>query len=60
MKIDPSKFDEHFGDFEDKWDRRDRKLNNRVKLKPPTQNKEKQKIEEKSLTKTKGSSIIEE
>ena len=59
MKIDPLKFDEEFDDFEDKWDRRDRKLNNRLKLKPPTQNKEKQKLAEKTLTKTKGSIIKE-
>jgi len=60
MKINLSDFEEQFDDFGDKWERRERKVNNRSKLKAPPQNKEKEKKEQKSLTKIQKESIIEE
>tara|TARA_Y100001937_G_C7120920_1_gene332543 strand:+ start:854 stop:1036 length:183 start_codon:yes stop_codon:yes gene_type:complete len=59
MKINLSNLDDYLDEFEDKWERRDRKVNNRSKLKPPTENKEKIKKEEKPLTKVEKGSIIE-
>ena len=59
MKINLSNIDDYFDEFEDKWERRDRKVNSRSKLKPPAENKEKIKKEEKPLTKTGKGSIIE-
>jgi len=59
MKINVSDLDEYLDDVEEKWERRDRKLNNRSKLKPPTENKQKQKKQEKPLTNNQKGSIIE-
>ena len=59
MKINLSNLDDYIDEFEDKWERRDRKVNNISKLKPPTENKEKIKKEEKPLTKVEKGSIIE-
>jgi len=59
MKINLSDFDDYLDDIGEKWTRRERKVNNRSKLKPPTENKEKIKKEEKPLTKADKGSIIE-
>jgi|TARA_B100001094_G_scaffold327178_1_gene384761 hypothetical protein len=60
MKIDLSEFDDLEQECDDRWHRRERKVNNRSKLKEPTDSRPRKKNKEKPLTKTKEQSIIRE
>ena len=59
MKINPLDIDHPDEEREDRWDRRDRKIKNRSKLKEPTDSRNREKNKEKLLTRTEKQSIIE-
>jgi hypothetical protein len=60
MKIDPLDIDHFEEELEDRWERRERKVKNRSKLKAPTEDHFRKKNKEKPLTRSEKQSIIEQ
>jgi hypothetical protein len=60
MKINPIDIDHFEEEREDRWQRRDRKVKNRSRLKEPTDSRNREKNKEKPLTRTEKQSIIEQ